>query len=252
MTGKKEIKEEKITENSSCKNQDIESNESSSDKKTEIEENKVMNKKQANFLENLTKEELIGKVKNLEEELKLKKNDLESSKDWKEKFIHLQAEFENSQKRWNKEKNNLRLEYIASVLKKFLPLYDSYKKALMQDPNNASITQFFNQFMNIFQAHDGAKVMNVKVNDPFDYHYHEALSSVEREGLPNNSIIDIIQDGWMIGESILRYAKVITSRKPKPPEQKVSIDVNEVSIKINDIESSEKEKEKESENTSKN
>ena len=130
----------------------------------------------------------------------------------------LQAEFENAQKRWSKERQNLRIEYTASVLKKFLALYDSYKKAIDNDPDNESVKQFYNQFLNIFKSFEGAEPMKININDPFDYNYHEALSSVERDDVPNNTIIDIIQEGWMLGKHVLRYAKVITSRKPKPPE----------------------------------
>ncbi|MFX1276140.1 MAG: nucleotide exchange factor GrpE, partial [Promethearchaeota archaeon] len=144
----------------------------------------------------------------------------------------LQAEFENAQKRWNKNKNDLRLEYTASVLKKFLPLYDSYKKAIENNPDNENIKQFYNQFLSIIKAHDGAAVMKVNINDPFDYHYHEALSSIERDDLPNNTIIDIIQDGWMIGKDVLRYAKVVTSRKPKPVEPETKKEETEGSKQV--------------------
>jgi len=63
-----------------------------------------------------------------------------------------------------------------------------------------------------------AEPIEVKVNDPFDYSYHEALSSLERGDLPNNSIIEIIQDGWKMDKNVLRFAKVIISREPAPPE----------------------------------
>ena len=69
--------------------------------------------------------------------------------------------------------------------------------------------------------------MKVTINDPFDYHYHEALNSIERDDVPPNTIIDIIQEGWMLGKYVLRYAKVITSRKPKPPEPESDPEVKE-------------------------
>ena len=60
--------------------------------------------------------------------------------------------------------------------------------------------------------------MEVKNNDKFDYSVHEALSTIEKEDLPNNTIIDVIQQGWKLDKEVLRYAKVIISREPKPPE----------------------------------
>ncbi|TFG25620.1 MAG: nucleotide exchange factor GrpE, partial [Promethearchaeota archaeon] len=58
----------------------------------------------------------------------------------------------------------------------------------------------------------------VKKNDPFDYNYHEALSSIEKEDAPENTVLDIIQDGWKLDKDVIRYTKVIISKKPKPPE----------------------------------
>jgi hypothetical protein len=71
--------------------------------------------------------------------------------------------------------------------------------------------------MSVFKSY-GAEPIEVKVNDPFDYTKHEALSSLEKEDPPENSVIEIIQDGFKYGKEIIRYAKVIVSRKPKPPE----------------------------------
>ena len=129
----------------------------------------------------------------------------------------LQAEFENAQKRWVKQRSDLRTQYTASTLKPFLPLYDSFKKAVDSEPNNENLKQFHNQLLNIFKSFK-AEPIEVKINDSFDYNLHEALTSVEKEDLPENSIIDIIQDGWKIDKEILRYTKVVISKKPKPPE----------------------------------
>ena len=170
------------------------------------------------LIEYFSKDELVEKIKELEEELESNRKKIEEFQDWHKKYMLLQAEFENAQKRWSKERQDLRIEYTASVLKKFLPLYDSYKKAVDTNPKDESIAQFYNQFLNIFKYFEGAEPMKVNINDPFDYHYHEALNSIERDDVPNNTIIDIIQEGWMFGKHVLRYAKVITSRKPKPPE----------------------------------
>jgi len=170
------------------------------------------------LIEYFSKDELVEKIKELEKEQEVNKKKIEEFQGWQKKYMVLQAEFENAQKRWSKERQDLRIEYTASILKKFLPLYDSYKKAVDTNPEDESITQFFNQFLNIFKSFEGAEPMKVIINDSFDYHYHEALNSIERDDVPPNTIIDIIQEGWMLGKHVLRYAKVITSRKPKPPE----------------------------------
>ena len=94
----------------------------------------------------------------------------------------------------------------------------SFKKAIDSDSQeNEVLIQFYNQFLSILKF-QGAEPIEIKEDDPFDYSIHEALTSLEREDVPENSIIDIIQDGWKLGKDILRYSKVVISKKPKPPE----------------------------------
>ena len=72
--------------------------------------------------------------------------------------------------------------------------------------------------MNIFKSY-GAEPIKVEINNEFDYSIHEALTSIEKEDLPENRILEIVQDGFKYGKEIIRYTKVITSRKPKPPPE---------------------------------
>ncbi len=74
------------------------------------------------LIEYFSKDDLVEKIKNLEKEQDANKNVIKDLRGWQKKYMLLQAEFENSQKRWNKNRQNLRVEYTASVLKKFLPL----------------------------------------------------------------------------------------------------------------------------------
>ncbi|MHA2180084.1 MAG: nucleotide exchange factor GrpE [Promethearchaeota archaeon] len=198
-------------------------NQTNSPDEIKSEEPKQLEEKEHFELEYFSKDEVLEKIKAVESELKtvkittkkLSKENDESKK----KYMHLQAEFENAQKRWNKSRQDLRTQYTASVLKNFLPLYDSFKKAL--ESNNKSektiLSGFYNQFMSVFKSY-GAEPIEVKIGDLFDYSKHEALTSIEKEDVPENSIVEIIQDGWKYGKEVIRYTKVVTSRKPKPPE----------------------------------
>lgn len=199
----------------------------------EQEEIKQLEEKEHHELEYFSKGEVVEEVKNLKTELtaikekfsRLQKENDESKK----KYMLLQAEFENAQKRWNKSRQDLRTQYTASVLKSFLPLYDSFKKAMEteKESENKLLTGFYNQFMNTFKSY-GAQPIQVKIHDPFDYSYHEALTTVENEDLPENSIVEIIQDGFKFNNEIIRYTKVVISRKPKPPEPKTEPEEEEL------------------------
>lgn len=216
-----ELKED-VDKNSSMEPEPIEE-QKEIEIKTEIKEVKRLEEKEHYELEYFRKDEIISKNKSLEKEVielkeKTKKLQKESN-DSKNKYMHLQAEFENAQKRWNKNRQNMRIEYTASVLKKFLPLYDSFKKAIenAEEAEKKVLNNFYSQFMSVYKSY-GAEPLEDKVNDPFDYTKHEALSSLEKEDLPENSIVEIIQEGFKYGKEIIRYTKVIVSRKPKPPE----------------------------------
>jgi molecular chaperone GrpE len=192
-----------------------------SKKSTEV---KQIEGKEPEKLEYYSKEHLIEKVSKLEEEMKKHKENLKKTKEeaesWKSKYVRLQAEFENAQKRWDKTRKNLRLEYTASALKSFLPLYDSFKKALSDDEENQKVLNgFYDQFMNILKSHK-AQPMDVKENEQFDYSSQEALTSIEKADIPKNTILEVVQDGWKLENEVLRYAKVIISKEPKPPEPK--------------------------------
>jgi len=206
---------------------------SSDSKSTEVQESmksetssgevKRLEEKEHYELDYFSKEDLVKEKENLEKQLKELKEKTEKLQkengESKNKFMHLQAEFENAQKRWDKNRQNLRIEYTGSVLRNFLPLYDSFKKALesANETEKKIIEGFYTQFMNIFKSY-GVEPIKVEINDEFNYNIHEALTSIEKEDLPENSILEIVQDGFKYGKEVIRYTKVITSRKPKPPE----------------------------------
>jgi molecular chaperone GrpE len=218
---------------------DKEENQESSDEKKEEQEStpksllkehkkdfEIEDKSPSLQLEFFSKNDLVDQVEELNKTVAEQTPKLKALEDEKEKLKNrimlLQAEFENAQKRWDKSRQNLRIQHIASVLKNFLPLYDSFKKAIdSQTEENRkeleTIKKFFNQFLNVFKSYK-AEPIEVKSNDPFDYSVHEALTSIERDDIPENNIIEIIQEGWKIGKEVLRYAKVVISKKPKPPE----------------------------------
>lgn len=172
-------------------------------------------------LEYFSKEELVKQIKELQEALKKREDELkkymEERDKYKTRMLHTQADFENAQKRWEKNRQDLRIQYTGSVLKSFLPLYDSFKKALETEGKDGPLHQFYTQFMSILKSH-GAEPIEVKCGDLFDYNSHEALTSIEKEELPENAIVDIVQEGWKLNKEILRYTKVVISKKPKPPE----------------------------------
>jgi len=227
MTKKKEKKQDKTEKTEEPPQKDSNDSEKINQNQVEIEIEQETTQQKVKLLEEkegagltleyFSKEEIVKQMNELEECVKEKDVQIKELNEWKDKFMRLQAEFENAQKRWDKNRQYLKSQYTASALKKFLPLYDSFKKAIENAAEDDQIKQFYKQFMGILKF-VGAEPMQTKINDSFDYSQHEALTSIEKEDIEENHILDIIQEGWKFDNDVLRYAKVVISKKPKPPE----------------------------------
>ncbi len=227
MTKKKEEKQDKTKEAEDPSQKELSDSEDTNQNQAEIGTDQETSQEKIELLEEkegagltleyFSKEEMAKKLKELEDCVEKKDVQIKELTEWKNKFMRLQAEFENTQKRWEKNRQYLKSQYTASTLKGFLPLYDSFKKAIENAAEDDQIKQFYNQFMGILKFL-GAEPMQTKINDSFDYNQHEAITSIEKEDVEENRILDIIQEGWKFDKDVLRYAKVVISKKPKPPE----------------------------------
>jgi len=227
MTKKKEKKQDKTEKTEETPQKDSNDSENVNQNQAEIDIEQETTQQKVKLLEEkdgagltleyFSKEEIVKQMEELEECVKEKDVQIKELNEWKDKYMRLQAEFENTQKRWDKNRQYLKSQYTASALKRFLPLYDSFKKAIENAAEDDQIKQFYKQFMGILKF-VGAEPMQTKINDSFDYSQHEALTSIEKEDIEENHILDIIQEGWKFDNDVLRYAKVVISKKPKPPE----------------------------------
>jgi len=189
------------------------------EKTTEVGEKSVDTKSSKEKTPQETIEELKSKL-----DTKLKEKD-KVIEEWKKKFMLIQADFENYQKRM--EKNRIHIQSIerASILRDFLRIMDSFESAIdhinnSQESNFKDIKSIYNQLLNQFKRYEVEQIPTSK-GDLYDYKVHEAISHIENPDLPENSIVDILQTGWKMRKDILRYSKVIISKIPKEPEQDI-------------------------------
>lgn len=119
----------------------------------------------------------------------------------------VQADFENYQKRVEKEQK----DYIdlgrVLILKKLLPLLDSFEEAVKN--NGPEIEPLYRQFQNILKEFN-LEPMPV-VGEKFDPHVHECVAE-ECSNKEKGIILDEIQKGFMIDGFIVRHAKVKISK----------------------------------------
>ncbi len=158
-----------------------------------------------------TQQELIEEEKNnLIIELTAERDE------FKEKYLRTAAELENLRRRTAKEKLEI-IEYANErLLYSLLELLDDLSNALNAAKNSDDRNSLIQGIEMIHQKAEklfndaGVKRMEDPVGKPFNVEYHEALMHIPSE-LPEGSIVQVIQPGYMIKNKVLRHAKVVTS-----------------------------------------
>jgi molecular chaperone GrpE len=140
--------------------------------------------------------------------------------DYLDQVIRLKAEFENYRKRVDREKPEYLRLGRAAVIGKLLPLYDLLQKAhqeVQSEHNDTPLAKgmdgIFKEFDKLFRE-EGVTVME-PLEKPFDALSHEVFGTMDREDVPEGTVVDVLQNGFMMQDRVLRTAKVRIARKPK-------------------------------------
>jgi molecular chaperone GrpE len=143
-----------------------------------------------------------------------------SAENYLDQLLRLKAEFENYRKRVDREKPEYLRLGKAAVLGKLLPLYDLLQKAHQEvqtahndTPLAKGMEGIFKEFEKLFRE-EGVAVMD-PADKPFDALKHEVLGTVDREDCAEGLVVDVLQNGFMLDDRVLRTAKVRISRAPK-------------------------------------
>ena len=137
--------------------------------------------------------------------------------DEKDKFLRLFAEFENYRKRTSKERLELFKTASQELMIALLPISDDMDRALLEfkKTNNNDLIQGFeliySKFNEILKS-KGLNELKVKKGDKFDPESHEAITQIKAEKEKNKGkIVDVIEKGFLLGDKIIRYPKVIVA-----------------------------------------
>lgn len=126
----------------------------------------------------------------------------------------LQAEFENYKKRAEKESVKLCDYAKADILKKFLPVLDSFELAFKNTKDHEEFVKgvelIFSQFHN-FLKENGVRPIETKDRkaDP----YLDDVMLTEKSDKPSGTILEELQKGYKFNELILRHSKVKVSKE---------------------------------------
>ena len=131
-----------------------------------------------------------------------------------DKYIRLQAEFDNYRKRTLKEKMDLVQTGGRDVLLEMLPVRDDVQRAVdaMQKSDDlealrAGVTLISQKFTEALRRKG---VTEIEVLDKeFDADFSEAVARFAAGDEKKGKVIDVVQTGYMLGEKVLRFAKVV-------------------------------------------
>jgi molecular chaperone GrpE len=98
----------------------------------------------------------------------------------------------------------------GELIKKVLPVLDDLERALQNRPADdawaSGIELIVRKFQNLLDA-DGVKRIEAK-GAAFDPAFHEAISHEPSEEVESGHVIDVVQNGYMLGERVIRPALV--------------------------------------------
>lgn len=173
------------------------------------------------------KEEAKAEAKKTEEKPSDKKQDKKESKAAEEKkeeqsspaeelkgandrYLRLLAEYDNYRKRSQKEKDSLYADIKSDTVAKFLPVYDNLVRALAQSTEDEAyrrgVEMIMTQFNTTLEKLGATRIESL--GQKFDPSLHNAVMHVEDEEKGENEIVEVFQEGFMMGEKVIRFAMV--------------------------------------------
>ena len=134
--------------------------------------------------------------------------------DWKDRYIRLQAEFDNFRKRTLREKMALIESGGSDVWKAVLPVLDDMERAIAASEKSDDINALregekliYNKFVDIMRQKSVVAIEAIGAD--FDPDLHEAVARFAAGEEKSGKVIDVVQRGYKQGEQVLRYTKVV-------------------------------------------
>lgn len=147
------------------------------------------------------------KISMKEENQKLK----ELLKEKEEKILRNLADFQNYQKRIYKELNNREEEIKNKYFLKLIDIHELLIQAYNDKNPKTGLKLIIKDIENFF------KKENIQYIDcigkKFDHNLHHAISTIEKEDCVENTVVDEIKKGYVIGDKLLRPSHVVVAKR---------------------------------------
>lgn len=137
----------------------------------------------------------------------------------KDKYLRLYSEFENFRRRTSKEKLDLISTANKDLMADLIPVLDDFERAMSASKETEDAKSFKegieliqNKFSKALENR-GLKKMKVKKGDKFDDEMHEAITQIPAEKKLAGKVVDVVEAGYYLGETVVRFAKVVVGAK---------------------------------------
>ena len=181
---------------------------------SDTDEDRILLEDTGESLDSALAEEERSAIAAAEEKLRSVQQDLE---DLKERHLRKLAEFENLRKRSEREKGESRRLALSDLAKEFLPVVDSFERALahasskdLEGDFGQGILLIHRQLTDLWRKHG---LREVETAGGFDPNHHEAVST-EPSSEPPNTVLEVLRKGYTIGDRLIRPALVKVAIRP--------------------------------------
>ncbi len=138
-----------------------------------------------------------------------------------DRHLRLQAEFENFRRRGLKERQEAHNFGHQNLVKDLLPSVDNLERALTASSEGnggedlqallQGIELVLREFMGVLGKHGVTKIE--AADKPFDPAFHEAMSQVVDDNMPEGSVVAVLEEGYQLRNRMLRPSRVIVSKR---------------------------------------
>jgi molecular chaperone GrpE len=157
-----------------------------------------------------------------------KDNDLTSENaSLRERLMRALAEIENTRRQGERREQDAQQYAITNFARELLQVVDNLRRAIDAGATDAEarkgdgliegvaatdrvLTQILNRF--------GVRELNA-LNEPFDPRKHEAVMETDQTEQPPGNVAQVLENGYMLHDRLLRPARVVVAKSPQPSSQ---------------------------------
>jgi molecular chaperone GrpE len=130
--------------------------------------------------------------------------------EYKDGWMRSQAEFQNYKKRIERDNEMMYINMKSDIIRKVLPVLDDLERAMQNRPEDNAWADGIELIVRKLQGVlDSEGVKRIEAEGAlFDPNFHEAISHEPADGVESGHIIEVTQNGYMLGERVIRPALV--------------------------------------------